>query len=359
LINKINIYILDDRITSANTYYAIFDPRMPDLNYDCERVQDEICRIGRTWLELGVDGFRLDAAKYFYKPPRLKSNLAWWTKFRSEMSRINPSVYLIGEVWDLSNRIAPYLRSLDSIFNFELADMLISCILYEGNCSSMLNSYVRITNNYTKESNKQIIDSIFLSNHDQNRVMSVFDNDLLKAKIAAALLLTLPGLPFIYYGEEIGMLGMTPHDKYRREPFLWSSIDTQGQTTWLEPLYTKISNGCIPLDQQLNDPSSLINHYKKLIHIRCQSDILLYGTLKPVVTRIRSLCLFEREYKNKSVLVAHNVGSRIQQISLPEKYRRDKGKMIFSTQNENHIMINERLNLEGYSSVMIECNETE
>ncbi|CAF3555292.1 unnamed protein product [Rotaria sp. Silwood1] len=338
----------------TNTYYALFDPRMPDLNYDCEYVQDEMFHIGRRWLELGVDGFRLDAAKYFYKPPRLKSNIAWWAKFRNEMSRINPSVYLIGEVWDLSTRIAPYLRSLDSMFNFELADLLISCILNEGNGSLMLKSYMKILNTYIKESDKQeVIDAIFLSNHDQNRVMSVFNNNLSKAKMAAALLLTLPGLPFIYYGEEIGMLGMKPHDKYRREPFLWSSTNCPGQTTWLEPLYTKISNGCIPLDKQLEDSNSLVNHYKKLIHIRCQSDILCFGSLRPIMTKIRCLCLFEREYNNKFIFIAHNIGSRRQCITIPEIYRQNKGKIIFSTQNENQIMNNGEFNLNGYSSVII------
>lgn len=90
------------------------------------------------------------------------------------------------------------------------------------------------------------------------------------------------------------MLGMTPNDKYRREPFLWSTDHTQGQTTWLELKFTKTSNDCIPLDQQLIDSNSLFNHYKTLIHIRCQSDILRYGELKSIPTRIRYLCLFER-----------------------------------------------------------------
>jgi glycosidase len=325
---------------------------MPDLNYNCERVHDEICRIGQTWLELGVDGFRLDAAKYFYKPSDLKSNLSWWNKFRNEMSRINPSVYLIGEVLGLSIHIAPYLRSLDSIFNFEFADMIISCILNEGNCLLMLNAYIRIIKNYIKESNKQdIIDAIFLSNHDQNRVMSVFNNNLSKAKMAAALLLTLPGLPFIYYGEEIGMLGVKPPDKYCREPFLWSSINTKGQTTWLEPLYTKISNGCIPFDEQLNDPNSLFNHYKKFIHLRCQSDILLFGLLKPISTRIRCLCLFKRIYNNNSLFIAHNIGSKIQRINIPENFN----QIIFSTQNDdNQIMNNRQFNLHAYSSIIIQ-----
>lgn len=323
---------------------------MPDLNYDCERVQDEICHIGRTWLELGVDGFRLDAVKYFYKPLHLKSNLIWWTKFRTEMFQINPLVYLIGEVWDLSRRIASYLRSLDSVFNFEFADMIISCILNEGNCTLLLNSYIRIINNYIKESGKEnILDAIFLSNHDQNRIMSVFNPNISQAKIAAALLLTLPGLPFIYYGEEIGMLGMKPHDKYCREPFLWSSTNLQGQTTWLEPLYTKISNGCIPLDEQINDPQSLFNHYKSFIHIRCQSDILLYGLLKPISTRIRCLCLFERTYNNKSVFIAHNIGSKLQRINIPDNY----SQIILSTQNDEQILINKQFNLHAYSSIIL------
>lgn len=326
---------------------------MPDLNYDCQHVQDEICHIGRTWLEIGVDGFRLDAAKYFHKPSHLKSNLIWWSKFRQEMLRINPSVYLIGEVWDLSRYIAPYLQTLDSIFNFEFADMIISCILNEGNCTLLLNSYLRIINFYIKESKKDnIIDAIFLSNHDQNRIMSVFNQNINQAKIAASLLLTLPGLPFIYYGEEIGMLGMKPHDKYRREPFLWSTKNLQGQTTWLEPLYTKISNGCIPLDEQISNPQSIYNHYKNLIHFRCQSDILLFGLLKPISTRIHCLCLFERIYDKKSLFIAHNIGSKLQRINIPENY----SQVIFSTQNDNEILIvnNKQFHLQPYSTIILE-----
>ena len=343
----------DERmLLKSNTYYAVFDPRMPDLNYNCERVQDEICRIGRRWLELGVDGFRLDAAKYFHKPPHYKSNLSWWKKFRQQMSQINPLVYLIGEVWDSSTRIAPYFRSLDSLFNFELAEMLVSCLLNEGNGSIMLQSYTRMINQYLKESDKtDVLDAIFLSNHDQNRIMSTLDHHLPKAKLAAALLWTLPGLPFIYYGEEIGMLGSTPYDKYRREPFLWSSTNKQGQTTWLEPRYTKISNGCIPLDEQLNDPNSLVNHYKKLIHLRRQSDILSFGTIKPISSRIRSLCLFERIYENQSIFVAHNLGSRKQCITIPEDFNR----ILFSTQNEEcSIPGNRQFNLDAYSSLILQ-----
>jgi glycosidase len=149
------------------------------------------------------------------------------------------------------------------------------------------------------------------------------------------------------------MLGTTPHDKYCREPFLWSSTNKQGQTTWLEPMYTKISNGCIPLDEQLNDPNSLVNHYKKFIQFRRQSDILLFGLLKPISTRIRSLCLFERVYHNKSLFIAHNIGSRRQQIIIPKDYN----EVILSTQNENTIPMNRQWNLEAYSSVIFQSNK--
>ena len=144
------------------------------------------------------------------------------------------------------------------------------------------------------------------------------------------------------------MLGMAPNDKYRREPFLWSTTNPQGQTTWLEPIYTKSSNGCIPLDEQLNDPNSLVNHYKKLIHTRRQSDILRYGLLKPISTRIRSLCLFERIYNHQSLFIAHNLSSRKQQITLPENYN----EILFSTQTENEITTKKEFFLNGYSSVI-------
>ena len=340
----------------ADTYYALFDPRMPDLNYDCDRVHEEICRIGRTWLELGVDGFRLDAAKYFYKPSRLASNLAWWKKFREEMSRINPSVYLIGEVWDSSSRIAPYLRSLDSAFNFPLAEMLISCILNERHCSSMLNNYAQILNTYAKESQRVVIDAIFLSNHDQNRVMSMVNNDLTKAKLAAAFLLTLPGLPFIYYGEEIGMQGMKPPDKYLREPFLWSSTHTTGQTTWLDSAFTNVSQVCRPWDEQQTDPDSLLNHYKRLIRLRGQSDQLRLGSFKPIRTNTGCLCLFEREYEHRSVFIAHNVGSREQRITLPESRNQKRVELLFSTRQDTSLLEGDQVRLPGCSSIVVQLN---
>lgn len=95
-------------------------------------------------------------------------------------------------------------------------------------------------------------DAIFLSNHDQNRVLSVLDGNLSNGKLAASILLTLPGTPYLYYGEEIGMLGIKP-DPNIQEPFLWE-IQTNDslRTNWIIPEFT-IDNTVVPLAAQSKD----------------------------------------------------------------------------------------------------------
>ncbi|MCS6832546.1 MAG: alpha-amylase family glycosyl hydrolase, partial [Flammeovirgaceae bacterium] len=103
-------------------YYGFFWSGMPDLNYDNPKVRQEVFNIGAYWLtEMGVDGFRLDAAKHIFPDDRPEDNHAWWVEFRREMEKVRPDVFLLGEVWDKTEVVAPYLKGLTSVFNFDLA----------------------------------------------------------------------------------------------------------------------------------------------------------------------------------------------------------------------------------------------
>ncbi|NKO01073.1 alpha-amylase family glycosyl hydrolase, partial [Weissella cibaria] len=107
-----------------------------------------------------------------------------------------------------------------------------------------------------KNSYSDYVDAPFLTNHDMDRVMSKID-DLNKMKLAAGILLTMPGNPFIYYGEEIGMKGEKP-DEYIREPFRWSRDYKKGQTTWLDSEYN-VGEYSPSVEEQEADPNSLLN----------------------------------------------------------------------------------------------------
>ncbi|MCU6339924.1 hypothetical protein KW823_25750, partial [Enterobacter quasiroggenkampii] len=116
-------------------------------------------------------------------------------------------------------------------FNFDMAKRMISMVQDEkdSDIGSMMS---RIYTFYSKQSDGKFVDAPFLTNHDQNRVMSELQGKVNHAKMAASVLLTLPGNPFIYYGEEIGMLGLKP-DERLREPMKWTADEkSAGMTTW-------------------------------------------------------------------------------------------------------------------------------
>ncbi len=303
-------------------YLGVFWEGMPDLNFDNPDVRKEMISIGRYWLEMGVDGFRLDAAKHIYgdfnstiaTPAVKKANQAWWQEFRQGLNAVNPDAYLVGEVWDGAAVIAPYLdQALDSAFNFDLAASLLSAAKSEK-ATDIGFTLSRVHEFYEKTSNGKFIEAPFLSNHDQTRAMSVLGNNADHAKMAAALLLTMPGNPFIYYGEELGMSGMKPDERIR-EPFPWARA--QGgpiETTWESSQYR--GDGEVSMEAEDESPGSLLNHYRLLISWRAKEKALREGTIASFDTDIKSVASYIRGEGNERVLVAHNLSGQAQTVSL-------------------------------------------
>ncbi|MEQ1587938.1 MAG: alpha-amylase family glycosyl hydrolase, partial [Cyclobacteriaceae bacterium] len=169
----------------------------------------------------------------------------------------------------------------------------------------LISKYKEISDFYNK-STSEYIDATFLKNHDQNRILSELDNNPDKARVAAGILLTLPGTPYIYYGEEIGMLGVKP-DEYIREPFIWDEGKKDAeQTSWETPKYST-DQTVIPLSKQKNDPNSLFNFYKKFINYRNSSSILTYGSIENSPLQVREMVSFIRKNENGVLLIIHNI----------------------------------------------------
>ncbi|MBE2180913.1 MAG: alpha-glucosidase C-terminal domain-containing protein [Chthoniobacterales bacterium] len=297
-------------------YYAYFTGGMPDLNFDNPEVRREIYDIGRFWLEKGVDGFRLDAAMHIYPDEREDDSVAFWKEFRREMEKTNPDVLLVGEVWTEGDRAKKYLPGLKSVFNFELAGSILDA-LRSGRGDGLAARHADLQRKYHGVTG-DFVDATFLSNHDQNRVMSVLDDED-RARVAAAILLTLPGSPYLYYGEEIGMLGTKP-DHFIREPMLWQKQPDPWRAQTGRVRFNK-SSAVRPVQQQLENPSSLLNHYRSLIHLRNKTAALNRGDLQPVGDLHPSLVAFIRRQDNERVLVAHNVSGKRVVIDLPETFK--------------------------------------
>lgn len=325
-ISKKEITLDSDNITqwhessiNPDYYYGFFWGGMPDLNYDNPAVRQEIINIGKYWLEeINVDGFRLDAARHIYPDDRPDDSHAWWIEFGEAMRHVKPDVYMVGEVWGDATEIGPYLQGLPSMFNFDLWKAFNKTLITESN-----DNLIQELND-TREAyftyNDNFIDAIFLNNHDQNRLLSNLGGDVLKAKLAASILLTLPGMPYLYYGDELGMLGEKP-DEEIREPFLW---DRQGespiQTSWIVGKNSNDST-VTPLALQMEDAQSIYHWYKQVIELRNTEEALRVGGLTPLDLP-ESLLGYLRTLEDETLLIIHNLTAQkqtVEQLSVTEK----------------------------------------
>ena len=298
-------------------YYGLFGGQMPDLNFDHPAVRAEMVDVGRFWLEdVGVDGFRLDAAKHVFPDDRAADNHAWWAEFRAALQAVRPDVYLVGEVWDRPDVVAPYLRGLTATFNFDLARD-IGRAVRDGRADSLALRLARVRGAYDAVA-PGFRDATFLTNHDQTRVLSALGDDEAKARVAAALLLTLPGSPFLYYGEEIGMRGRKP-DPNIREPFLWGGADGLTDTRWTTAVHSTPATVASAAAQE-GDAGSLLSHYRGLIALRNASAALTHGDLVPLASP-PAVASFLRTFGGDTVWVAHNVTAEAQTVPVPAALR--------------------------------------
>ena len=301
--------------TQTDRYYGFFSERMPDLNFDYPPVRAEVYKIGKFWLDKGIDGFRLDAAKHIYPDDRLDDTRKFWVEFTGKMRKIKPHVKIIGEVWSEPKMVASLFKGLPSMFNFELTKLIPECIKTHDQ-SKFVGPYEEIDSVY-KAAKVPYEDATLLSNHDMNRIRSTMDGEINQSKLAAAILLTLPGTPYIYYGEEIGMLGIKP-DNYIREPFLWSK-STPEDTTWLKAKYS-IPPAVTPLDEQINDPKSIYQFYLNWISYRKKYPALSKGTIDFINPDIPNVLSYVRSYNGEKIMVIHNLDEKAVEVKVMDPF---------------------------------------
>lgn len=296
-------------------YYGLFTGMMPDLNFDNPTLRQEIYQIGKWWLtEIGVDGFRLDAAKHIYPDWEAPKSHAFWQEFRREMESVKPSVYLVGEVWTTADKVAPYFKGLPANFDIDV-HLAIQRIVKSGKDEGLVKKISTTYQEYAK-ANPTFIDATILDNHDGTRIGTIVGGDLNKMKAAANLLFTLPGEPYIYYGEELGMLGDKP-DENIREPFLWTKQSAdKGRPTWMKARFST-DETVKPLSVQQADPTSIYNHYKKLIAFRKSQPALsqvVPANVQETDLQQDGVITFVRPHTSGNLLVIQNLTDQSKSI---------------------------------------------
>ncbi|MCG6988740.1 MAG: alpha-amylase, partial [Gemmatimonadetes bacterium] len=264
-------------------YYGIFGRAMPDLNYHTPAVREEAMKIADFWLrDMGVDGLRLDAVQYLVEQGRCLMDCAGTHRFLREyaahIQRVKPGAYTVGEVWDsLGELLTYYPHQLTSYFMFPLSDSLLTAVRRKT-AGGMLAGYLRM-----QDAEPSWRWSPLLTNHDMPRTVTALYGDTARARVAATLLLTLPGMPFVYYGEEIGMTGDKP-DPRLRTPMQWRPGPGGGFTTAAPWESLQPDSMTVNVADEDADPGSLLNLYRRLIHLRKDDDALAAGRLIPLST---------------------------------------------------------------------------
>jgi alpha-amylase len=299
-------------------YFGLFWSGMPDLNYRNPAVTADMLKITDFWLnKIGVDGFRVDAAKHLIEEGNKVENTPatheWYKGFYKAYKAQDPQAYTVGEVFGAGSSIVKSYTGdqLDQIFNFEMSSGFVNSV--NGSSNSGINSAVKFALQDMPDFNF----GTFLTNHDQTRSMSVFHGNVNKAKLASFLMLTSPGTPFIYYGEEIGMQGQKP-DEDIRLPMQWTSHIYAGFSPaipWRAPAadYEKVN-----VALQSGDPNSLLEHYRKLIALRNAHTSLRTGQVILLETKIPGVYAALRVDQHETLLVLVNLTDKnISDYGLP------------------------------------------
>ncbi|MBL8165631.1 MAG: alpha-glucosidase C-terminal domain-containing protein [Anaerolineae bacterium] len=285
-------------------YYAVFWDGMPDLNLRNPAVTQAIQEVGRFWLEdMGVDGFRMDAVRYMVEDGNVLSssegNFTWLTRWNEFINSVNPDALTVGEIWTTSFEVAPYVPStVDLAFEFDVARFTVEAVT-NGTASTIIPVQERALRLFPQGQYAS-----FLTNHDQNRILNEVSQDVNKARVAASMLLTGSGVPFIYYGEEIGMIGAKP-DECIRTPMQW---DAEARTApFMAGKNCKTNEATANVEEELQDEGSLLNHYRRLIHLRNANPLLQTGAFTVVESASEHVYSFLRHDEDEAVLVVINL----------------------------------------------------
>ncbi len=293
-------------------YYGVFSDAMPDLNLRSGLVTGALEDVARFWLaDVGVDGFRLDAAKHLIEDgPDAQTNTPetheWLAGFKASVDGVNPDAMLVGEVWDPASIAGGYVPdSLDLTFDFGLAGAYRTA-LQNGRAAP-----IRTALGDTAAAWPANQAASFLTNHDQTRIMTELRGDPASAKLAAFLLLTGPGTPFLYYGEEIGMTGTKPDERIRT-PMRWTADPATAGFTTGTP-WEALSDddpATVNVEAQAADRDSLLATYEDLVRVRGQQAALREGATTVLDSDAEPVIGWLRTTADATVLALVNVSDQ-------------------------------------------------
>ncbi len=380
-------------------YLHFYHKKQPDLNWENEKMRAEIWSMMNYWIDMGVRGFRLDVIDVIGKIPdqKIKENGPKLHNYLQEMNKKtfgSKDMVTVGECWGADTEIgklysAPDRKELDMIFQFEQmqADQI------EGKQKWDLKplDFIYLKNTFAKwqrELEGKGWNSLFWNSHDLPRIVSRWGNDkqyrVEAAKMLATVLHSMKGTPYIYQGEEIGMtnypfstiedfadveainmyyerkqMGYSEKDIMKslctkardnaRTPMQWNTSYQAGfteGTPWyhINPNYTKIN-----VEMALEDKNSIFYYYQKLIKLRKEEDILVYGTFELLCPEDKHIFAYIRKWNEKIWIVICNFYEKSTEFLYS-----GKAKVILSNYKQETTISLEQIKLRPYEAIICE-----
>lgn len=359
-------------------YQGVFDRSMPDLNYgpaaSCEQSGAflALTDAAKFWIDKGVDGFRLDAVKHIYDSETSAENPTWLDKFYSDVNAYFrgksalgfSDVYMVGECWMATEQMAEYYKGLPALFDFTAWEQRLLYAIRNSHAKWFPKDMIAERRTFAAR-RADFIQATKLSNHDENRARTAVGGShavsLERCKIAAAVLLTSVGSPYLYYGEELGMFGDKSDkggDRNVREPMLWKpKAEDAERTTWISStINTDMGIGSVA--KQADDASSLYNVYRKFMRLRntypalAEGDIVLPEWFDDAAAGDKQVMAFYRVKGDEKLLVVHNVSDKPSTYVFTTAVDRpvaDMNGVTVSSQGDTHTLA-----MPPYSSIVFE-----
>ncbi len=368
-------------------YLHVFAKKQPDLNHDNPKVREEVKEIMKFWLDMGVDGFREDVITFISKRPGLPNGLPLpvGTGIEHYMDGPNVHKYLkeyrevtdeydcftVGEAPMMTpgnalKYISEGKKELDLMFHFQHIESDAFLIDYLQKPFD-LKSMKRAFSSWQNKLNGKAWNTLYIENHDHPRIISRYGSEKYRTesgKMLANMYILQQGTPFIYQGQEIGMLNtrLDSIDEYAdvfvknnyevaknklhikeqtcfelavkstrdnaRTPVQWDGSENAGFTTGKPWFPVNINYPEINAEKEMADPDSIFNHYKKLIKFKKENEVAIYGDYKEHYKNSSKLYVYERNYKGKRLLVINSFSEDNIAFEAPNGFELEKGKAI-------------------------------
>ena len=305
------------KIDGTDDYYECnFYSGMPELNFDNPAVREEVVKVAKHWLDIGVDGFRFDAVKYVYFGDHAQS-AAFWQWYCDELRALKSDIYMVGEVWDGDGITDIYYGALNC-FNFTVSQG--EGLIAKAAAGSGTSTYCPYVEHYLDTVRAKRADATiapFIANHDMDRAAGFLPVSNGRMQMSANIYLLGPGSPFLYYGEELGAKGSrggSNTDANRRLAMPWGDGDTVSDPVGTD--YPEKNRLKLTAAEQIADRDSLYTYYKTLLMIRHANPEIARGDYHALAVTDSKLGGFVSVWEGRAVCVLHNASTEEKSVDL-------------------------------------------